>query len=355
MLTGEAQSHAAVLVTAALRDHAAAGTLRQAASAPGECAGLRAAAFELAMPLVWERHTRPLENAKGHRGCASGMIRLAPECHDGFTDDLESVVTALLSYRSPIGNVEGWISARMANAIKDGYRVRRAREMGAQQRVRVPAKVAARLDNDPWLIALAERVLQWAGIRRTACPELWPLGAWAEERTAFAGLVTQEPRTAVADDVAVVLQAMHDSDPAWFDRYVEKPIGRKWAPVAAVSPRADGVDYPDTECLELVPEHERYESHLTEAAARSLTMIRGELAAGTDARKAVTGALTANFMSIRAVRGELDRAPGTDHAGDLIAAVLGDRSALDRLVPDVLTIVRPAASSGGGGAAVDQP
>lgn len=68
-------------------------------------------------------------------------------------------------------------------------------------------------------------------------------------------------------------------------------------------------------------------------------MIRGALAAGADARKAVAGALTANFMSIRAVRAELDRAPGADHAGDVIAAILHDRSALDRLVPDVLIIV----------------
>lgn len=339
MLTGEAQCHAAARVTAVLRDHAAAGTLRQAASVPGECARLRAAAFEMAMPLVWERHTRPLENTKGHRGCASGVIRLTPDCHDGFTDDLESVVTALLSYRGPIANVEGWISTRMANAIKDGHRVRRAREMGAQQRVRVPAKVAARLDDDPWLVALAERVLQWAGVRRTAGQELWPLGAWAEERMAFTGLAPQEPRAAVADDVAVVLRAMRDSDLAWFERYVERPIGRKWAPVVSGSPRADGAGSPDTEYLELVPEHERYESHLTEAAARSLTMIRGALAAGADARKAVAGALTANFMSIRALRAELDRAPGADHAGDLIAAILRDRSALDRLVPDVLTIV----------------
>jgi hypothetical protein len=325
--------------TPALRDLAASGTLRQAASIPGECARLRSAAFEAAMPLVWERHTRPLENSKGHRRCASGMIRLAPECHDGFTDDLESVVNALLSYRRPIANLEGWISARMSNAIKDGHRVRRAREMGAQQRVRVPARLAERLDNDPWLVALAERVLRWAGVRHTAWTELWPLRAWAEDRAAFAGPPPGDPHAAVAGDLDVVLRAMRDSDPAWFEKYVERPLGRKWAPVVADWPWHDAAAHPEAACLQLVPEHERNEARLAEAAAGSLTMIRRALAAGADARNAVVSALAANFMSVGALRGELDRAPYADGMGDVVADILNDLSALNRLVPEVIAIV----------------
>lgn len=271
--------------------------------------------------------------------CASGMIRLAPECHDGFTDDLESVVTALLSYGRPIANLEGWISARMSNAIKDGHRLRRAREMGAQQRVRVPGRLAARLDNDPWLVALAERVLRWVGVRHTAGMELWPLHAWAEDRTTFAGPPPGDPHAVVASDLDVVLRAMRDSDPTWFEKYVERPLGRKWAPVAAARPKDDGAARPEAAYFRLVPEHERDEAHLAEAAARSLRMIRSALAAGTDASNAVVSALAANFISIGALCGELDRAPGADGTGDVVAAILNDRSALDRLVPEVLAIV----------------
>jgi hypothetical protein len=336
-LQSDVQNHAAGCAAPVLRDLAASGILRQAAGIPGECAWLRSAAFEVAMPLVWERHTRPLENRKGHRRCASGMIRLAPECHDGFTNDLESVVTALLSYGGPIANLEGWISARMSNAIKDGHRQRRAREMGAQQRVRVPARLAARLDGDPWLVALAGRVLLWAGVRHTAGTELWPLQAWAEERTAFTGPSAGDPRAAVACDLDVVLRAMRDSDPAWFEKYVERPLGRKWAPVPAGWPEDDGTARPEATCLQLVPGHERDEASLAEAAARSLTMIRAALASGADPRMAVVDALTVNFLSVVALRGELDRAPGSD-TGDVVAAILNDRGALDRLVPVVLAI-----------------
>ena len=113
-IRSDVQKHGLGCTTPPLRDLAARGVLRHAAASQAHCLQLRAAAYAVAMPLVWERHTRPLENVKGHRRCASGVVRLAPDCHDGFTDDLESVVTALLSYRQPIVNLEGWISARMA-------------------------------------------------------------------------------------------------------------------------------------------------------------------------------------------------------------------------------------------------
>ena len=321
-----------------LRDLAASGELRRTASVPGEGARLRTAAFELAMPLVWERHTRPLENRKGHRRCASGLVRLAPECHDGFTDDLESVVTALLSYQRPIGNLEGWISARMANAIKDGHRTRRAREMGAQQRVRVPARLVARLDGDPWLVALAERVLQWVGVRQPAGLGLWPVRAWAEDKIAAVG-PAPDPYAAVEEDLAVVLAAMRAVDALWFERYVERPLGRKWVPVAADWPETDGLAERENRCLQLVPDHERADMRLVDAAAGSLMMISGALAAGAEAERAVVSALAANFMSVRALRGELDQLPGRDAAGDVVASILANPGALDQLVPEVLAIV----------------
>lgn len=169
---------------AALRALAANGALCRyvANSPPAAVAALRSAAFRMALPLVWERHTRPLEVRRGHRRCTGAISRMEAGCLDGFTDDLEAVVRALLAYRHPIGNLEGWLTMRMANAIKDGNRARRARDMGAQQRVRVPAQLTAVLGGNPWLVTLAQRVLQWVGVRQVACAGLWPLSAWAEER-----------------------------------------------------------------------------------------------------------------------------------------------------------------------------
>lgn len=321
-----------------LRDLAVRGVLRQAAAIPARRPLLRTAAYAIAMPLVWQRHTRPLENAKAHRRCASGMVRLAPECHDGFTDDLDSVVTALLSYRQPIVNVEGWISVRMANAIKDGHRVRRATEMGAQQRVRVPARLAARLGHDPWLTALAERVLQWVGVRRTAGVGLWPVRAWAEDREAYAGLVA-DPYTAVSEDLEVVLRAMRATDPAWFEKYVERPLGRKWAPVVSGGLDADGAEPAEDSWLQMVSEGEQDELRLNDAAARSLSMIRRALASGAEVKNAITEALTTNFLSVGALRAELDRIPGGQDPGNVVAAILASSDALDRLVPEVVSIV----------------
>lgn len=324
-----------------LRALAAAGELRRVvATMPGEGARLRSEAFATALPLVWERHTRPLEARKGHRWCACGVRRLAPDCADRFTDDLESVVTALLSYGRPISNLEGWIVVRMSNAIKDGYRVRRAREMGAQQRVRVPARLALRLGSDPWLLALAERVLQWVGVRQTAGAGLWPLSAWAQERAAMIGHGAQSPTSeTVAAELKVVLVAMRDCDPAWFEKYVEQPLGRKWAPVAVEGWQDGETAIRETAYLDLVPDHERADARLAEAAATSLAMIRTRLAAGGEPNQVVADALTEGFLSGGSLRDELGRVPGSGDPADAVTAVLADTAAFQRLVIEVLEIV----------------
>lgn len=336
MIVEEAQYGANGCAAHALRDLAAKGDLRRAASDPDTRAELRLAAFELAMPLVWERHTRPLEMRRGHCKCAAGIGLLAPECCDGFTDDLVSVVIALLSYRRPIVNIEGWITVRMANAIKDGHRVRRAREMGAQQRVRVPVQVAALLGDDPWLVVLAGRVLQWVGVRQTAGPELWPLSAWVEDRAALVGPVRRAPapEVAVADDVDAVLRAMRDYDAGWYENYIERPLGRKWTPVAA-----DGCYASDTACLQLAPDGDRDDARLAETAVSCLAMIRRALAVGAEPREAISESLAATFLSVRALRGDFDRPPGGDAPSDRVSAILADRDALDGLVAEVLAIV----------------
>ncbi|MCW2930714.1 MAG: hypothetical protein JWM19_1676 [Actinomycetia bacterium] len=325
-----------------LRVLATRGGLREAANVPGEAARLRSEAFEVALPLVWQRHTRPLEVRKGHGRCASGVRRLAPDCADGFTDDLESVVTALLTYARPISNLEGWITVRMANAIKDGHRVRRAREMGAQQRVRVPRRLAMRLGSDPWLVALADRVLQWAGVRYTAGAGLWPLGAWAEDRAAIAGPAARTPGAeTVADDLAVVLAAMKECDAAWYEKYVERPLGRKWAPVATENWLGEGATAGEVAYLDLVPGHERDDARLAEAASACLELMRHGLADGGEPRQVVADALTASFVSEDSLSDEF---AGID-PGDVVMAVLAHPAALDRLVGEVVDIVGAAVRS----------
>jgi hypothetical protein len=324
-----------------LRDLATAGELRQAVLA-GEAGRLRSEAFGVVLPLVWERHTRPLEARKGHRRCAAAICFLEPECADGFTDDVESVVTALLAYRRPIANLEGWITARMANAIKDGYRIRRSRDMGAQQRVRVPVRLAARLGNDPWMVALADRVLQWVGVRRTAGTQLWPLGAWAEDRAALVGPAHEHPAgEAVEADLAVVLRTMREWDAGWYAGYVEQPLGRKWAPVATETCHdPDRGTTGEAAHLELVPRHEQDDARLAEAAAACLAAIRSGIAAGEEPRHVVAEALTASFLSVGSLFDECDRAPlGYGDPGAVVATVLADPDALDRVVETALGIV----------------
>ncbi len=333
-----------VLQPLSLRALAGCGGLREAASVPGEVARLRSEAFEVALPLVWERHTRPLEARKGHRRCMTGVRQLEPDCADGFTDDLESVVTALLAYSRPISSLEGWITSRMANAIKDGHRVRRAREMGAQQRVRVPTRLAMRLGNDPWLVALADRVLQWVGVRHTAGAGLWPLDTWAEDRAAIAGRAEGGPGgETVADDLAAVLTAMKECDAAWYEKYVERPLGRKWAPVATANWLGeDGATAGEAAYLDLAPGHERDDARLAEAASACLELIRGGLADGGAPRQVVADALTASFVTEDSVSDEFADAD----PGDVVMAVLADAAALDRLVGEVLDIAGVAAPSG---------
>lgn len=327
--------------TASLRELATVGELRQE-SCSGNARMLRAEAFRVVVPLVWQRHTRPLEMRKGHARCAAGIPCLEPDCADGFTDDVESVVTALLAYCRPIANLEGWITARMSNAIKDGYRMRRSRDMGAQQRARVPMRLAARLGNDPWMVALADRVLQWAGVRHTAGTQLWPLGAWAEARAALVGpdgeLSTGE---AVEADLAVVLRTMREWDPAWYAVYVEQPLGRKWAPVAPQTwcdPEHGAVT--EATHLELVAQHERDEARLAEIAVACLATIRTQIAAGREPREAVMEALTVGFLSVGSLCQECDRIPHVDSdPGAVVAMVLADPEALDRVVETIVDIV----------------
>lgn len=323
-----------------LRHLAACGDLHRTVTQapPPAPAQLRSAAFGIALPLVWERHTRPLETRKGHRQCRSAISELAPDCLDGFTDDLEAVVSGLMSYRRPIGNLEGWLVQRMANAIKDGNRIRRAHVMGAQQRVRVPAQVTAELGGNPWLTSLAGRVLQWAGVQNTAGTGLWPLSAWAEERARITGeWDAMAGQSQIAGELKMVLDTMRRCDPVWYERYVERPLGRKWAPVAYDPDPANGADRrgvgADSSWLELVPRSERDDAHLRELAATSLGLMQAGIAAGRQLTDVVAEALAKTFLGPRSVCSEMDERPLTGGHDTLraVAAILADPAALARV------------------------
>jgi hypothetical protein len=266
-------------------------------------------------------------------------------CLDGFTDDLEAVVRALLAYRHPIGNLEGWLIMRMANAIKDGNRARRARDMGAQQRVRVPAQLAAALGANPWLVILAQRVLQWVGVRQVACAGLWPLGAWAEERAIATGDWSGiDSQARVAAEVDAVLAAMRQWNSAWYAKYVEEPLGRKWAPGAYDVPAVGEIESAagsHAGWLDLVPAHERDDGRLADLAAASLATVETGLAAGQEPRALVAEALASNFLGNPSVCGALHERPliGDCDPSDVLPAILADPVALRLLVAEVMEIV----------------
>ena len=136
----------------------------------------------LCFPLVYERHTRALEFRRGHGRCASGIARLDPDCHDGFTDDVLAVVGYVLRYaRFPIANLPGWITSRLTKATVDGYRQRRG-ELGALQRPRLPQWLATALADDPWLCRLSLLIMEWVGVSATAGGSTWPIDQWTLER-----------------------------------------------------------------------------------------------------------------------------------------------------------------------------
>jgi hypothetical protein len=178
---------------------------------------------------------------------------------------------------------------------------------------------------------------------RTAGTQLWPLGAWAEDRAALIGPVADEHPTeeAVVTDLAVVLRTMQEWDAAWYAGYVERPLGRKWAPVVAQAlqdPNRPGSS--ETVHLELVPRHERYDAWLAEAAAACLATIRAGIAVGEEPHRVVVEALTASFLSVSSLCAECDRAPLADgDTGAVVATVLADPAALNRVVETALGIV----------------
>jgi hypothetical protein len=301
-----------------------------AAAAEGaERLELTGAAYDVAWPIVFARLTRRVEQRRNHPVCAISVDHLADDCLDRFHDDVQAVVDDLLAHaRRPVHDLEGWVAGRLTAATVDAHRRRRG-ERGALQRPRLPGWLAAELGHERWLLELATQMLVWVGVTNTAGSEVWPLESWAQQRAAHTGDWAGSDPAAVAREVETVVAAMR-SRPDWYESYVERPLGRKQAPVAALPP----ADKP----LALADPDERVEAELRRLAADAVGAIDRRLGKGEQTRIVVAEVIRAVFG--RTLAAGLSNAPhsGADPLGGVTGA-LADPARLSRIVATVRTII----------------
>ena len=322
-----------------LTDLARAGLLAQTAS---ELTGtaraeLTGAAYDVVWPIVFHRLTRRLELNRGHLACASGVDRLTDDCLDRFHDDVEAVIEDLLTHaRQPIAQLGAWITVRLTAATVDGHRRLRGRR-GALQRPRLPRWVADGLDGDAWLTALATEILVWVGVSATAGAETWPLEAWAQRRGLRTGDWTGSDPAVVRREVDRVLAVMRRR-PAWYESYVERPLGAKQAPVASAP-----VD--EAAPLALADPQEEIDAELIALAAEAVHAIDRRIGRGEQAEQVVIDVIRTVFG--RTLPGTLGRAPHAtaDPLGGVTGA-LADAATVDRIVTTVLAIIGHPAQRG---------
>lgn len=319
-----------------LRRLARRGTLAAEMASAGELdrQELTGAAYALVWPIVFNRITRRFEQMRGHVACAAGVGNLADECLDRFHDDVEAVVGDLLANaRRPIQNLEAWVASRLGAATVDAHRRRRG-ERGALQRPRLPGWLADQLNRDPWLITLATNMLTWVGVTDTAGTEVWPLETWAQERAlCLADWPGSDPAT-VAREVGVVLRAMR-TRPAWYESFVERPLGAKQAPVASAAVDAYGEPAAP---LALGEPDVDVDSELVRLAGDAMRLIEHRVTHGEQTRETVAEVIRGVFGGL--FTGTLDRAPhaAADPLGGITGA-LNDRGRLDRIVTTVMAII----------------
>lgn len=322
-----------------LRELAARGGLAGAAGDPAARPAVQAAVYALVWPLVYRQLTCGLELRRGpaHRACARSVRTMAADCADRFEDDVAAVVDYVLRYaRQPIHNLEGWISSRLCAAVVDAHRRSRG-ERGAAQRPRLPRWLASRLAGDPWRTHLALAILTWVGIPATAGTGLWPLDSWAAARAELTGDWSGSDLATTGRDVEAVLSVMR-TDPAWYAKCVERPLGFKQAPVYSAGPGAGGGPDAQPPALALVEPHEIEDARLLALAGAALAEIRRGLAGGADPHACIPGVIQTVFAEPDPAR-ELARVPhdGMD-SSDRIPALLVDQATLDRIIAVALAI-----------------
>jgi hypothetical protein len=295
---------------------------------------LYAGAYAVAYPVVFQVVTRKVEHRRGHRHCARGLRHLDSACLDGFYDDVEALIEHLFAATAPIDDLEAWLAYWAPRAAVDGYRRRRGAR-GALQRPRMTRALAGRLGHDRWLIDLALQILTWVGVPATAGAALWPLDEWAQRRARITGDVRGSTPAAVASEIDQVLAVLR-RQPDWYADYVERPLGRKTAPVAP--PPGDGPA--DSRPLRPAEPHELDDAHVAGLAWTALEAITAGLRHGRDPAETVIRVLTTLFLGGSGVEA-IGRAPGAGPGHhDRVSALLADPGALAVVVDRVLRIVR---------------
>jgi hypothetical protein len=292
------------------------------------------ALYRFVADIVFERLTRRLERGRGHHRCAASTDFLLPECHDRFQDDVEAVLNDLLKHADKqIANLGGWIASRLNAVTVDGNRKRRGAR-GAQQRPRLPLWLGDALGQDPWLLSLALDLLTWVGEPTVAPGGLWPLDAWADRR----GAVTGDPGVTerqVATDVERVLAAMKQN-PAWYERYVERPLGYKQVPLASAT-HDDGDHLRQLEFLLSGGPDEASESRLRELAAAVIDAVQARLRAGDDPRAAAVDVLGQVLAGTGSE--QIEHAPKAGNVMDEnLARLLADPDTEARLIEAIVAL-----------------
>ncbi len=300
--------------------------------------GLSGAVFSIAWPVVFNRLTRGIEKSRGHGACASSVFRMAESCLDRFYDDVEAVTDYVLAHaKTPIRNLEAWIATHAGAAAVDGHRRRRG-QIGALQRPRIPMWLSTALDDDVWLVKLAEQILLWVGVRTTAGTELWPLDAWSLTRASVTGVDTTGSAV-VAREVDVVLAAMR-THAAWYEDYVERPLGFKCPPV--VSSTAE------LPALLLTDRADADDVRLAGLASTAIKAISARVRRGEEITSVVIDVIGTAFGA-EMNSDNIDRPPflAPDYER-WVSTVLGDPGRVGGLVEAVLGIIaQPSASASG--------
>lgn len=301
---------------------------------------LSGAAFAVCWPVVFSRLTRSLERRRGHVVCASSVFRMAETCLDRFYDDVEAVIDDLLAHaKEPVRNLEAWVAARLNASTVNGHRRRRG-EIGALQRPRMPMWLAVALGHDPWLTELATRILVWVGVPATAGGSVWPVNAWSLRRAVVmggavtGGAVIGGPgdAAATARDIDAVIAAMR-TRPAWYQSYVERPLGRKVTPVVGSR------DFTDPPPLLLTDRADVDDDHLVGLAADALRAIEARLMRGQRAADAVIEVIEKVF-SVDTGGEQIDCPPlSAPQYDEHVTAALRDPHHVRRIVDAVLSIV----------------
>jgi hypothetical protein len=295
--------------------------------------------YRIVSELVYKRLTQPAERGRGHQRCAVSVNHLEPDCHDRHQDDVEAVRADLLRHADKrIENPRGWLVPRLKPVTIDAHRRRRG-DQGAQQRPRLPLPgwLDAALGGDPWLSALAVEILVWVGVPTAVANGIWPLGAWAERRAQAVG----EPgatEARVAVDVERVLAAMRTNQ-GWYDKYVERPLGRKQAP-AAPRARGDAEYLREPAFLPAAAPDEIAEARLAGLAGDAIDAVEARVKRGEDLRSAVVGVLGAAFGGGTGAD-EMDCPPGAGSGADeRVVKLLADPATIDRIAAAFLDIIK---------------